>query len=46
MNVTKLTSKGQVVIPLKIRELMGWKKGQYLWVSSYRGNVLLRTAKP
>ncbi|HUI44041.1 MAG TPA: AbrB/MazE/SpoVT family DNA-binding domain-containing protein [Terriglobia bacterium] len=46
MNITRLSSKGQVVLPKAIREAHGWQPGTRLAVQEVPGGVLLRPAKP
>jgi AbrB family looped-hinge helix DNA binding protein len=39
---TRMSSRGQVVIPQGIREELGLKEGMPLAVTSYRGTVVLK----
>lgn len=39
---TKMSSKGQVVIPRELRERRGWREGTELIVEETDGGVLLR----
>jgi len=43
---TKLSAKGQVVIPKAVRERLCWKEGAALEVIERADGVLLRTAHP
>jgi AbrB family looped-hinge helix DNA binding protein len=42
---TRLTSKGQVVIPKVIRTALGWRPGARLTVEARAGGVTLRLAE-
>ncbi len=42
MPVTKLSAKGQVVIPKDVRDSQGWKPGLDLVVEPVSGGVILR----
>ena len=46
MDTTKLSSKGQVVLPNSIREALNWKPGMELAVANRPDRVLLRPLKP
>jgi AbrB family looped-hinge helix DNA binding protein len=46
METTKLSSKGQVVLPLSIRRNQKWEPGTQLTVEETAHGVLLRPAKP
>lgn len=46
METTKLSSKGQVVLPRAIRSAKAWRKGQQLVVEATPEGVLLRPIKP
>lgn len=46
MDTTKLSSKGQVVLPKAVRERHGWKEGTELVVENTTDGVLLRARKP
>jgi AbrB family looped-hinge helix DNA binding protein len=39
---TSITIKGQVVIPAKIRQLLGLKKGTRIFVEDRNGEIILR----
>ncbi|MFO7297876.1 MAG: AbrB/MazE/SpoVT family DNA-binding domain-containing protein [Pseudomonadota bacterium] len=43
METTRLSSKGQVIIPKGIRESRGWKAGTELIVEEHPDGVLLRS---
>jgi AbrB family looped-hinge helix DNA binding protein len=45
MEKTKLSSKGQVVLPRAVREAKAWRAGQVLEVVSTHEGVLLRPLK-
>nr|WP_277998886.1 AbrB/MazE/SpoVT family DNA-binding domain-containing protein [Moorella sulfitireducens] len=42
VEITKLSSRGQVVIPKEIRELLGWETGDHLAVEVQGETVILR----
>ncbi|MEP6784777.1 MAG: AbrB/MazE/SpoVT family DNA-binding domain-containing protein [Sphingomonadales bacterium] len=44
--VTKLSSKGQVVIPKDVREKLGWPEGQPLVVRQSGGRAILEPPVP
>ena len=46
MEKTRLSSKGQIVLPTAIRAARKWKPGQELAVENTEQGVLLRPAKP
>lgn len=46
MGTTKLSSKGQVIIPKDVREGKGWKAGDELIVEDRPDGVLLKRKKP
>jgi len=46
METTKLSSKGQVVLPLSVRRSRKWETGMQLTVEETPEGVLLRPAKP
>lgn len=46
MDTTKLSSKGQVVLPKSVRERHGWKEGTELLVENAVDGVFLRARKP
>jgi len=46
METTKVSSKGQVVLPLSIRRSRKWEPGTQLIVEETNDGVLLRAAKP
>lgn len=43
---TKISTKGQVVLPLAVRNRRGWKAGTVLTVEETKDGVLLRATKP
>lgn len=46
MAKTRLSSKGQVIIPKAVRERQGWRPGVELEVEDWGDAVVLRSAKP
>jgi AbrB family looped-hinge helix DNA binding protein len=46
METTKLSTKGQVIIPKSVRNAHRWKAGQELVVFDSEDGVLLKTKKP
>jgi AbrB family looped-hinge helix DNA binding protein len=46
MATTKLSSKGQVMLPLSVRRSRKWEAGMQLTVEETPEGVLLRPAKP
>lgn len=46
MSTTKLSSKGQVIIPAHIRAAHHWEAGQELEVIDWEGGVLLKPRSP
>jgi AbrB family looped-hinge helix DNA binding protein len=46
METTKVSSKGQVVLPRAVRERKKWQSGTQLLVEETKDGVLLRSAKP
>jgi AbrB family looped-hinge helix DNA binding protein len=46
METTKLSSKGQVVLPKAVRDAQGWREGTEFVVEAVADGVLLRTIKP
>ena len=46
METTKLSSKGQVVLPKAVREAQGWAAGTEFVVEPTPEGVLLRAVKP
>jgi len=46
METTKLSSKGQVVLPKSVRDARGWREGTEFVVESTTDGVVLRTKKP
>lgn len=45
MKSTRLSTKGQVVIPLEVRERQGWKAGTELRIEENGSTVILRAAQ-
>jgi AbrB family looped-hinge helix DNA binding protein len=46
MESTRLSSKGQVIIPKAVRASRGWKPGLRLAVEETEDGILLRPARP
>lgn len=46
MTTTRLSSKGQLIIPKQVRDRHGWRAGTELEVEDRGGVVLLRRRKP
>lgn len=46
METTKLSSKGQVVLPKSVRDAGGWREGTEFIVETVEGGVVLRALKP
>jgi len=46
MNVTRLSSKGQVIIPKPLRTLHRWETGQELVVVDMEDGILLKPKTP
>jgi AbrB family looped-hinge helix DNA binding protein len=46
MTTTKISTKGQVVLPLAVRNRRKWRPGTELIVEETKDGVLLRAAKP
>lgn len=42
IEITKISSRGQVVIPKEIREFLGWETGDHLAVEVHGDMVILR----
>ncbi|WP_406678098.1 AbrB/MazE/SpoVT family DNA-binding domain-containing protein [Neomoorella carbonis] len=42
IEITKLSSRGQVVIPKEIRQLLGWETGDHVAVEVQGDMVILR----
>jgi AbrB family looped-hinge helix DNA binding protein len=45
METTKLSSKGQVILPKSVRDALGWKPGTEFGVEEFGDGVLLRPLK-
>jgi AbrB family looped-hinge helix DNA binding protein len=46
MATTKLSTKGQVILPKPIRDAHGWRAGTQFSVEEAPGGILLRPLKP
>ena len=46
MDTTKLSSKGQVIIPKRFRQHLHWETGQELTVVATADGVLLKPSRP
>jgi len=46
MSTTRLSSKGQLIIPKPVRKAHGWGTGQELEVIDMKDGVLLKTKSP
>ena len=46
METTKLSSKGQVILPKSVRDARHWRPGMEFTVEEVGGGVLLRPLKP
>ena len=46
METTKLSSKGQVVLPKSVRDARSWKPGTEFAVDEVSGGILLRPLRP
>lgn len=46
MEITRLSSKGQIVLPKSIRDHHNWQAGTEFTVEEVDGNILLRPVKP
>lgn len=46
MKTTKMSSKGQVIIPKALREIHHWKEGQELIAIDVGDGILLKPKKP
>lgn len=46
METTRLSSKGQVVIPKAVRDAHGWREGTEFTVEAEKGSLVLRPVKP
>ncbi len=44
--ITKLSSKGQIVIPKDVRDALGWPEGQTLVVRQAGGRAILEPPQP
>jgi AbrB family looped-hinge helix DNA binding protein len=46
MKITKMSSKGQVIIPKALREIHHWEEGQELIAIDMGDGILLKPKKP
>lgn len=46
MATTRISTKGQVVLPQEVRKRRGWKPGTTLLVEETKDGILLRLEKP
>lgn len=46
MKTTRMSSKGQVIIPKALRETYGWEEGQELIAINMGDGILLKSKKP
>ena len=46
METTKLSSKGQIILPKSVRDARQWKPGTEFAVETVAGGILLRPLKP
>lgn len=46
LQTTRLSSKGQIIIPKAIRSLQGWENGQEFIVEETENGILLRPYQP
>ena len=46
MSTTKLSSKGQVIIPKSVREAHDWQAGMTFEICEHEEGVLLRPSRP
>ena len=42
MEITKISSKGQVVIPMKIREELGMKEGSIIAIDIVKDTIIMK----
>jgi AbrB family looped-hinge helix DNA binding protein len=42
MNITRLSSKGQVIVPKSLREAHGWQSGQEFVIEDFGTTIVLR----
>jgi AbrB family looped-hinge helix DNA binding protein len=45
MDTTRLSSKGQVIIPKAVRDAHGWREGMEFTVEDVAGGIVLRPSK-
>ena len=46
MDTTRMSSKGQVIIPKDLRDELGWREGDELVVERQAGGVVLKRKSP
>jgi AbrB family looped-hinge helix DNA binding protein len=46
VETTRLSSKGQIVLPKAIRDARGWAAGTEFRIESYEDGIVLRPVKP
>jgi AbrB family looped-hinge helix DNA binding protein len=46
MEITKLSTKGQVIVPKTIRDARGWQPGTEFLIEDVAGGILLRPVRP
>ncbi len=46
METTKLSSKGQIIIPKAVRDARGWGPGTTFEIEETKDGIMLRPAKP
>lgn len=46
METTRLSSKGQIVLPKSVRETQNWPPGTEFQIESFEDGILLRPVKP
>lgn len=46
IETTRLSSKGQIIIPKAVRDAHGWREGTEFTVETEKGGILLRPVKP
>lgn len=43
---TKMSSKGQVVLPEALRQMYGWGSGTAFTIVAYKGSIILQPLRP
>jgi len=46
VETTRLSSKGQIVLPKSVRDAQGWVAGTEFRIESYQDGIVLRPIKP